>query len=491
MNVLHVASELAPLIKTGGLGDVTGALSKALAAQGHAVRVLVPAYRSLSRQGLARTEIVVTAPFGAQDVRVRVWSGLLPGTEVIVHALDAPEAFDRDGLYQDPARGTDYPDNLARFSLFCRAVLAAMPHLDWRPDVVHAHDWHAALVCAHLAWGEARSMPAWQGMPTVLTVHNLAYQGLFPAAQGAQTGLPSAARGQGGVGFRGQVNCLKGGLLSADRLTTVSPTYAREIQTAEFGCGLDAVLRRRAEDLTGILNGIDVDVWNPATDSHLAARYAAEDPAGKAACKRALQHELGLPERPDLLIGMVQRLVEQKGVDLLLAALAELMAVPVQLVVLGSGAASYEAQLQAAARHHPDRVAVRLGFDEALAHQIEAGADAFLMPSRFEPCGLNQMYSMRYGTVPIVRRVGGLADTVVDLTPATLDAGTATGIVFDAYTPVALVAAVARATAAFARPARWRRLMHHGMTRDFSWTQAAGAYARVYEQARTRQAVAP
>jgi len=491
MNILCVASEVEPFAKTGGLADVAGALPAALAALGHEVRLAMPLYRQVDprRWGFRPTEIRVEVPVGTRAVEARVWEGALPRRAVPIYCLEAPALFDRDGLYQD-AHGADYPDNLERFSVFSQASLRMLPLVGWRPDVIHCHDWQAALGCAHLALGPLGQEPFFSSVGTVFTVHNLAYQGLFPATQWPLTALPPSAFTMQGLEFYGQVNCLKGGLVSAGVLTTVSPTYSREIQTPKFGCGLDGVLRTRAGDLTGILNGIDPEVWDPTTDPHLASRYTAEKLAGKSLCKLALQQRQRLPERHELLIGMVQRLVEQKGIDILLQALEPLMALPLQLVILGTGEAAYERSLRQWARRFPDRLAVALAFDNALAHQIEAGADAFLMPSRFEPCGLNQMYSMRFGTVPIVRRVGGLADTVVDVNPTTA-AKTATGFVFEEYSAEALVDAVRRAMTAFRDHALWTRLMRTGMRQDFSWARSARDYITVYERAIAKRRAAP
>ena len=476
MKILLLASEATPLAKTGGLGDVIGALPKALARLGHEVRVVLPRYRAIAASHSGR-RVVETLP-GAL-VPMAVWETTLPSTEIPVWLLDAPELFDREGLYQDG--GEDYPDNLARFSVFSQAALEAAHQLDWAPQVVHAHDWQAALACAHLALTR-RADPFWQEARSVLTIHNLAYQGVFPAEQFPLTGLPPSAFAVDGMEFYGQINCLKGGLLWADRLSTVSPTYAQEIQTPEFGCGLEGVVRRRREALHGILNGIDVEVWDPARDPLIPARYSAERLAGKAACKAALQRRLGLSTAPGLLIGMVQRLVEQKGIDLIVEALEPCLRLDVQVALLGTGAPRYHERLSALARRHAGRLSVTLGFDEALAHQIEAGADAFLMPSRFEPCGLNQLYSMRYGTPPIVRAVGGLRDTVTDVSASTVRAGTATGFVFEPYTARALLEAVARAATAFRDHALWTQLIRTGMGRDCSWTRAAAAYAHLYEE---------
>jgi starch synthase len=483
VKIYFIASEVEPFAKTGGLADVAAALPKALGRLGHDVRVVLPLYRQVSRErfSLRPTSHTVTVTLGGEPLSAKVWEARLPGTEVPVYFLERAALFDRDGLYLDSAG--DFPDNLARFSFFSQAALRLPAALKWKPDAVHGHDWQAALAFAHLAFGAARKDPLLSQAGTVCTVHNLAFQGLFPRTQWALTGLPESAFTMKGLEFYGQINCLKGGLISADLLTTVSPTYMKEIQTPEAGCGLDGVLRGRGRDLAGILNGIDPEEWNPGTDPHLTATYTADTPAGKSLCKLALQRAQRLPELHELVIGMIQRLAEQKGIDLFAQAAEELMALPLQIVVLGTGDAKYHAQLSALARKHPGKLAVNLAFDNALAHQIEAGADAFLMPSRFEPCGLNQMYSMRYGTVPIVRRVGGLADTVIDLTPKTNAAKTATGFIIEQHTAASLVGAVKRAMAAFGDHALWTSLMQAGMRADFSWDASARAYVRIYEQA--------
>jgi starch synthase len=412
----------------------------------------------------------------------RLWRAHLPKSVVPVIGIEQRELFDRESLYQN--NGVDYPDNLKRFSFLSQAALEMLSQIGWHPDIIHAHDWQAALACAHIAFGPYGRMRQTAGLRTVLTIHNLAYQGLFGREQWALTGLPESAYGIDGLEFYGKINCLKGGLLSAHAVTTVSPTYAEEIQTPEEGCGLDGVLRHRRESLMGILNGIDTEEWNPRTDKALAARYSSGRMAGKSLCKLALQRAMGLPQRQDMLIGMVQRLAEQKGFDIVLEAMDSLMALPIQLVVLGTGDPVYERQLQERATQFPHKLAVRLHFDNALAHQIEAGADAFLMPSRFEPCGLNQMYSMRYGTVPIVRKIGGLADTVSDVEPRALKSGLATGIVFEPYTARAMHEAVRRAVAAYANDSVWSALVRNCMCQDFSWGRSAEAYVGLYERLR-------
>ena len=483
MKILHVVSEAEPFAKTGGLADVAAALPSALAALGHDVRVILPLYRCVDRArfGLRPTTIQVSISAGAHTFDVTLWERAAARKGATHYFLACDALFDRDGLYQDGGR--DHPDNLARFSVFSQAALRVLPALGWCPDLVHAHDWQAALVLAHLALGPLAQEPFFASMRTVLTIHNLAYQGLFPKAQWAATQLPPAAFALQGLEFYDQINCLKGGLVAAHQLTTVSPTYAREIQTPEWGCGLEGVLRSRARDLIGILNGIDAEAWNPQTDAHLAARYTTERLAGKAVCKLALQQAVGLAEQHACLIGMVQRLTEQKGIDLFLEAAERLMTLPIQIVLLGTGDVRFQASLSELAKRFPQQFAVRVAFDEALAHQIEAGADAFLMPSRFEPCGLNQMYSMRYGTVPVVRRIGGLADTVVDVSPAASTQQTETGFVFERYTASALVEAVQRAVSAFRDQPLWTRLMRTGMRQDVSWDRSARAYVAVYERA--------
>ena len=467
MKILFVASEVDPFAKTGGLADVAAALPKALAQLGHDVRIIMPRYRAVDPK-----------KFSLKPITPSVWQGALPKSAVPVYFIEQPSLFDRDGLYQD--RGADWPDNLERFSVFSQAALAAVEQLGWQPEIVHCHDWQASLVCAHLALTRARD-PFWQSAGTVLTIHNLAYQGLFPESAWSVTNLPREAFTMHGLEFYGKINCLKGGLVYADVLTTVSPTYAKEIQLAEFGCGLEGVLASRRDDLLGILNGIDPDEWNPQTDPHTPAKYSVDKRAGKAACKRALQAGQKLPQQPVLLIGMIQRLAEQKGIDIFVQAAEELLAMPLQIVILGTGDPAYHQKLTGLARRFPEQLAVNLTFNNALAHQIEAGCDAFLMPSRFEPCGLNQMYSMRYGTVPIVRRVGGLADTVTDRT---------TGFVFEDYSAPALVQAVTRAAAAFGDRTRWDALMANGMRLDTSWTHSAGEYVKVYQRALAKPPVA-
>jgi starch synthase len=480
MKVLHVAAEVFPLVKTGGLADVVAALPAALAAEGASVRLLLPGFPAVmeSVQG-ARTVIDIGACFGA--LRVRLQLARMPGTQLPVYVIDAPYLFRRGGgPYQD-SRGEEWSDNLQRFALL--GWLAA--HLaggdadpDWAPDIVHAHDWHAAMACAYVA--EHPPTPA----ATVFTVHNLAYQGLFPMHDWPSLGLATRLMSPAGLEYHGQLSFMKAGLKFADQVTTVSPNYAREIATYEFGCGLDGVIRGRGDAVTGVLNGIDDAVWNPATDPALAALYDAERPAGKQTCRRALQAELGLdPDDGALLVTVVSRLTSQKGLDLVLAALPALVQSGVQLTVQGEGEPALQAAFQMAMRSHPGRVHVHLGYDEARAHRLIAGADAIAVPSRFEPCGLTQLYGLRYGTLPIVRRVGGLADTVTDASPKALAEGTATGFTFDAATPVAFEKAVLRAAEMRADAESWRGMMQTAMAQQLSWAGPAKAYLDLYRKA--------
>ena len=478
MRVLHVGAEIFPLVKTGGLADVLGALPQALIGQGADVRLLLPGLPAIADAVLHQKAVFQIGPaFGAGRVTLRL--GRMPYSHVPVYVIDAPYLYRRDGSpYQDSA-GHEWPDNVQRFALlgWVAAHLAAGEFdADWVPDVLHAHDWHAAMACAYVA-----AHPPTRAA-TVFTVHNLAYQGLFPSGDFNLLGLPSRFMASTGLEFHGQLSFMKAGLKFARRITTVSPTYAREIATPEFGFGLDGVVRGRGADVSGVLNGVDGAIWNPATDSSLAQRYSAQEPAGKARCKEALQRELGLPGRAEaMLFGAVSRLTSQKGLDLMLAVLPGLIKRGGQFVLQGAGEPVLEAAFLAAAKAHPGQVAVRIGYDEAFAHRLIAGSDAIVVPSRFEPCGLTQLYGLRYGTLPVVRRVGGLADTVVNAGEAAVASEQATGFVFDAATPAALDAALQRAAAAFARQALWRGLMQRAMAQDFSWQGAAAQYLALYK----------
>jgi starch synthase len=475
MRALHAAAELFPWVKTGGLGDVIAALPPALAALDVDVRLVLPGFTPFL-DALPLTEISrLRTPFAAE--RVRIALAPLPNSGVRTYLVDHPAFYDRPGSpYADPG-GRDWPDNHLRFALlgWAAAALAQGADPEWRPDILHAHDWHAGLAPAYL---RAAAAPA----PSVFTVHNLAYQGFFPAAAFGDLALPPGFFLIDGVEFYGGLSFLKAGLFYADRLTTVSPTYAQEIQTPAFGNGLDGLLRSRAAALTGILNGVDPNIWSPEKDALLPRPYGVDDAAaGKADAKKVLQRRLALDETPDRpLFGVVTRLSPQKGFDLLLAALPEFIAEGGRLALLGSGDADLESGVTAAAAAYPGRIGVVTGYDEALSHLIMAGADVILVPSRFEPCGLTQLYALRYGALPLVRRTGGLVDTVVDANAVTLAEGSATGFVFDAETPEALLAAVGRAVALYADRASWQRVMRQAMGCDFSWGAAARQYNALY-----------
>jgi len=487
--LLHVGAEIYPLVKTGGLGDVIGALPAALAKRGSDVRLLLPGYPAVL-QALRESTVVATfgPAFGAASLVIRL--GQLSGIDVPAYVVDAPALYDRPGNPYIAGDGQEWRDNALRFgALGWTAAHLGLGDVDraWRPQVLHGHDWHAGLAFAHLA-----NHPR-PGCRSVFTVHNLAFHGLFPPALLPSLLLQAANFVFDGLEFHGQGSAIKAGLQYADHITTVSPSYAREIQTREFGCGLESVIGHRRDAVTGILNGVDYAVWNPATDSYLDAQFRADvEPrelrAGKARARQALQKQLGLdPLKGPLLIGVVSRLTAQKGIDLLLAALRELVPQHVQLALLGSGDAELEAGLSALGAAYPGSVGVRLGYDESVAHRIIAGADVVAVPSRFEPCGLTQLYALRYGSLPLVRSVGGLADTVVDANEKTLAAGTATGFSFAAATVADLTSAIRRAAQLYGSPA-WSDVMKQAIAQDFSWNKAASSYEAIYEEMLARPA---
>ncbi|HVE53033.1 MAG TPA: glycogen synthase GlgA [Ramlibacter sp.] len=481
MNILFATPECAPYVKTGGLGDVSGALPATLAALGNDVHLLLPAYKDMQVTG-AVGESVDLPPYGqwpaAQLLPVKLDSG------VTLLLLACPELYQRAGGPYVDASGQDYADNAMRFGMLSRvaALLGTVhsPLRGWVADVVHANDWPCGLAPLYLAQSRMLA-PQEKTATSVITIHNLAFQGVFPRETADLLGVAPMWRGIDGVEFWGQLSMLKAGLQFADAITTVSPTYAREIQTEAHGVGFDGILRARSARLHGILNGIDTRVWNPQSDPLLPYHFAPGALEGKASCKAALQGRVGLPVRGDaMLLSMVSRLTPQKGVDLVLDALPGILASGAQLVVLGNGEPGLQQALRDAAARHPQQVAVTLGFDEGLAHLIEAGADAFLMPSRFEPCGLNQLYSQAYGTPPIVGPVGGLLDSVTD---ATSDPAHGTGFVMKTTDAGGLQDALARAQAAYRDALRWRRIQDNGMARHFGWEDSAHRYLEVYQRA--------
>lgn len=486
--VAFLSAECVPFAKVGGLGDVTGALSRAVADLGCSVAVFLPRYGDLQIPEEASLEPVskIDVPLGGEDQPALIYRLRHPAHPAhLHHFFIANETFfGRAGVYGDPATGEGFADNAARFAFFSRACLEAMRAVAYAPDVIHANDHQTALVPAYLKTLYAED-PFYQMTASLLAIHNLGYQGVAPPETMALAGFSDEQfYPLSPFEFWGKMNFFKAGIHFADVLVTVSERYAEEIQSGEeFGFGLQGTLNARRADLIGILNGIDVRTWNPRTDRFLAARYDAESLDLKATCKADLLERTALPTSPDLpLFGMISRLVEQKGLDLIEAAADRLFALPARWVFLGSGERRYEEFLGAAARRHPDRVAVRKAFDDPLAHAIEGGADFFLMPSKYEPCGLNQMMSMRYGTVPVVRATGGLADTVVPVAPGG-DAGEGTGIVFEPYRPEALLGAVEEALRLYGNPAMLLTTRRNGMRRDFSWEASARRYLHVYRQA--------
>lgn len=481
LRIAFISSEAAPFSKTGGLADVSGALPKALSAIGHDVTLIIPMHRGTPLDAVKATKLKFKVPVGRELVEARVYSAALPDSSTRVLLIDEPYYFDRPGLYQE--KGKDYEDNCARFSFFSRAALMCLSHMVLRPHVIHVNDWQAALIPAMLKL-DAEVDPTLAEASTVLTIHNLAFQGQFWHYDLPLTGLEWKDFTWQGLEHFGHLNCLKAGIVYADWVTTVSPTYAREIQGSAAGCGLESVLQTRAGNLTGILNGIDPVEWNPATDSLIPAQFTSSTiHDGKAACKAALQERYGLPKDADIpLIGMVTRLTDQKGLDLLAGCAEQLVGLDVQLVFLGTGDAHYESMLRDLAQAHPHRFGVEVGFNESLAHQVIAGSDFYLMPSRFEPCGLTQMYSLAYGTIPIVRPVGGLADSVKDLAT---EGGT--GLWISDHTSEALFESIVRASDLYgSNAAGLYDVQRRVMDTDFSWTNSASEYEAIYRQLQTK-----
>ena len=476
MRILHVASEIFPLVKTGGLADVVGSLPPALAKRGLDVRVLLPGLPGVLDGMLDLKPVIQIGPvFGAAVVTLSI--GQLPDSRLPAYVIEAPFLYRREGNPYVGPDGHDWNDNHRRFGLlgWVAAHLASGElHPEWVPDVVHAHDWHAGLAPAYIGQNPGLKTP------TVFTVHNLAFRGLFPMECHHDLGLPMRKLTPHGLEFHGKISFMKAGLVYSDRITTVSPNYAREICSAEFGCGLDGVMRDRGKDLSGILNGVDYAVWNPS-GAKIASPYSAENLEGKKICKRALQLEFGLgTDARGPLFAVVSRLTSQKGMDLLLAALPDLLREGAQLIVLGTGDGDLEAGFRYAASVNPENVAVYIGYDESMSHRFMAGADVLLVPSRFEPCGLTQLYALRYGTLPLVRRVGGLADTVVDVNDENLAADKATGFVFDDAARHALGARIKEACEFYGNRVGWAQVQQRAMRQDFSWDDSARHYEELY-----------
>jgi starch synthase len=476
MKILFVASEGLPYSKTGGLADVVEALPKALCQMGHEVAVLLPRYHGNKVNSVLISSLSIAL---GDTLRFPMIGEGKTHHGVRYFFVSDPEFFERPHIYGD--KSGDYPDNAERFTEFSRAAIEFMKRV-WLPDVVHCHDWQAALVPVLLRTQHAEDL-AVRSLPVVLTIHNLGYQGLFPETALRKCGLPASLFSLDALEFYGKVNFLKGGLLFADYLTTVSRRYAKEIQTPEYGWGLDGVVQGRADRMVGILNGADYSEWSPEADKLIAQNYSVHDLKGKHACKKDLLDLFGLPswnmDRP--VIGIVSRFVNQKGFDLIAAVAGELMAEDLALVAIGTGQPEYEGLFQHLAQRHPERVAVKIGYDNAIAHKVEAGADMFLMPSRYEPCGLSQIYSLRYGTVPIVRATGGLDDTVQNFDSRTKQG---TGFKFEEYNGPALLECLRIALATYRDPAAWSAVRANGMARDFSWKASAASYVTLYEAAK-------
>ncbi len=491
MKILFVSSEVAPFAKTGGLADVCGALPRELAKIGHDVSVFMPYYRQVKQSHVPRERLNVKfdIPVGSRIVRGMLWQGQLPDSTVPVYFLEQDEYFDRPELYRE--QGADYKDNCERFAFFSRAALESTRILQKDVDVYHCHDWQTGLIPAYLQI-EYPHAAGYERTASVMTLHNMAYQGVFWHWDMLLTGLDWRYFNYHQMEFYGKLNLLKTGIVFADGLTTVSEQYSKEIQTPEQGCGLEGTIQQRAEVLSGIVNGVDYNIWNPERDPHLPAKFDVNNwTSGKPACKAALQRELGLPISANTpVIGLIGRLADQKGWDLVIDMMQRWAGHNnLQWVVLGTGEPHYHHALRHLADQFPHRVAARFEFSDPMAHLIEAGSDIFLMPSRYEPCGLNQLYSLKYGTVPIVRATGGLVDTVVDTTDETLHKRTATGFVFQRYDVVELEKTLGRALSIFEhQPEQWRQIVTTGMRADWSWSRSAMRYEQVYREAMERKA---
>ena len=484
LKVLFASPEVVPFVKTGGLADVSGMLPKKLAAMGHSVKVFLPDYATISKKDSAdaRNDTAVNVPDDgvSRQMTVRRMDGRVPQLEYLF--LGNSHYFNRRSLYVDPETGLDYPDNHGRFSFFCRGLLETIKSLDWMPDIIHANDWQMALLPTYLAT-VYKNDPFFAKTRTVYTVHNLAYQGVFPPEAFPSLGLPvELFRPLGPLEFWGKVNFMKSAVVLATVISTVSERYAAEIQSSdEYGYGLEGVLRARNKDLFGIINGVDYSIWSPSRDKLIPFKFSPSNLSGKKKDKIELVNRLGLPFREQTpLIGMITRLADQKGLDLIAAAADDLFQLDLQMIVLGTGDRKYHELLMRLEKTYPDKLKALLTFDDQMAHWIEAGADMFLMPSRYEPCGLNQLYSLKYGTLPIVRATGGLADTVENIDPQT---GAGTGFVFERYDPEEMLDAIKRGIAYFSRKRAWGKIMKAAMSRDYSWDASAKKYVELYTKA--------
>lgn len=478
LKILFATAEVAPLMSTGGLADVAAALPKALHKAGHDVRLVLPFYQKLPRLPESCRLGMCVADLGAHTAYGSLWKTTLPDTTIPLYLIEHDQYFGRAAPYGDGNH--EYQDNAERFCFFSHAALDGIAGTGWRPDVIHCHDWPAAPIPLSLKTTFAHH-PFWQGVPSLYTIHNLAYQGRYGAEKMATTGFGPELFNPECLEYHGDLNLMKGAIMTADRISTVSPRYAREIQTTEYGEGLDGILRNRKNDLSGILNGADYSLWDPATDPHIPAQYTADDLTGKSACKAAFQEQIGLPVKDRPLFGIVSRLVWQKGIDLIMESFLGLPEGVAQLAILGTGDRDVEAGLKHLESQRPDEVRVLLDFNVPVAHQLQAACDFFLMPSRYEPCGLSQFYSFKYGAIPIVRRGGGLADTVKDCNPVNLRRGTANGLSFVPLTAYSLSQRLQQAVDLYGDKGAFQKVQAAGMAEDFSWKRSCEAYIALYQ----------
>lgn len=479
LRILFASSEVAPFAKTGGLADVSGSLPAALASLGHKVVVVMPFYRTVKEgdHNIKQHDKFLTLPFKGQRLTAQVYTTMMSG-DIPIYFIQREEFFDRSGLY-GTSEG-DYFDNPERFIFFSRCVVELNRLIGFEPNIIHCHDWQTSLVPAYLK-SLHKNDPYFRNMRSVLTIHNLAYQGVFPKEFMSISELPPELFSIRGLEYYGKMNFMKGGIVFSDLITTVSVKYAQEIQTPEYGYGMDGVLKDRREHLYGILNGVDYSLWNPKTDPHIASNYDEKDISGKKNCKEELKQIYGLKGSDEFpVIGMISRLADQKGFDILAEAMEHLLRLDICLVILGTGDAKYEKQFAELAKKHPGHLGVKIAFDNTLAHKIEAGSDMFLMPSKYEPCGLNQMYSLKYGAIPVVRATGGLDDTIKEFNPET---GKGTGFKFNAYSSMELVKAVKRAVYIYRNKLLWEKLVKNAMKQDFSWQKSAYKFEEVYKKA--------
>lgn len=481
MRILYASSEVYPFAKTGGLADVAGALPPALERLGHEVKIIMPKYKAISENqwGLKRLR-EFTVSLGGKKHSVVLWMTDLPKSSVELFLLSCDPLSDRIGFYQD--NGKDYPDNLEAFSLFCRALLEVPKLLNWPPDILHLNDWQTALTLAYLR-SHFKKDSFYKTSGTVFTIHNLAFQGIVPGSLFPKLDLPGDYFTPETLEYYGNVNFLKAGLIFSDVVTTVSPTYSREILTPEFGCGMEGLLQNRQKELFGILNGADYQKWNPANDRSLPRGYSLKALEGKEVSKRSLQRKCKFPEKDIPLIGMVSRLTPQKGTDLVIDLIEELISLDLQMVILGVGDPELEERFKEARGRYGEKISVHLTFDEKFAHRVIAGSDIFLMPSRYEPCGLSQIYALRYGAIPLVRKTGGLADTIIDATPRNILSRIANGFMFETGTPHSLLTAIRLAICLYQDRPVWNSLIRAAMSADFSWDRSAKEYIQIYQVA--------